>query len=119
MMTPKQFASATESAEEILNAFADELGEPADWTQAYCTWFSGSFIMHVTYPPGTRKAGLKWLLSARRELAKETRSKWLFIIHRRPPLTDHQIMWEYRQKIELHGGGIDVQSDVDEAEEGL
>ena len=117
-MTEKQFASATESAEQILNAFADELGEPADWTQAYCTWFSGSFLMHITYPPGTRKAKLKWLLAARRELAKETRSKWLFIIHRRPPLTDQQIMWEYQEKIEKHGGGIDI-SDVDEGVEGL
>ena len=110
-MNEKQFASATESAEQILNTFADELGEPADWTQAWCEWHSGSFILKIVYPPGTKKAKLKWLLQARRYLAEETRSKWLFIIHRRPALTDHQIMFEYRQKIEKHGGGIDI--DVD------
>jgi len=117
-MNAKQFASATESAEQILNAFADELGEPADWTQAWCEWHSGSFILKIVYPPGTKKTKLKWLLQARRYLAEETRSKWLFIVFRHPIFTDEEIMERYAEKISRTGGGIEI-SDIDVDGEGL
>jgi hypothetical protein len=117
MMTPKQFAAATQTSETILNTFADELGIEATWTQAWAEWHSGSFILKIVYPPGTKKAELKWLLSARRSLAKETRSRWLFIIYRHPIFTDGEIMNRYAEKISLHGGGIEI--DLDDEGEGL
>ena len=110
-MTPKQFAKATESAEEILNAFADELGEPADWTMAWAEWHSEVFMLKLIYPPGTKKAELRWLLQVRRYLAEQTRAKWCFVIYRRLPMADLEIIRRYTEKIMAHGGGIDIDAD--------
>ena len=117
-MNAKQFAKATESAEEILNAFAEELGEPADWSMAWAEWHSGTFMLKLIYPPNTRKSELRWLLQVRRYLAEQTRSKWAFIIYRRLPMADIEIIRRYVEKIQAHGGGI-TESDLDADSEGL
>ena len=117
-MNAKQFAKATESAEEILNAFADELGEPADWTMAWAEWHSGVFMLKLIYPPGTKKSELRWLLQVRRYLAEQTRAKWCFVIYRRLPMADLEIIRRYTEKIIQHGGGI-TESDLDDGCEQL
>ena len=117
-MNAKQFARSTEAAEDVLNAFADELGEQNDWTQCWAEWHSGVFMLKIIFPPGTRKSQFRWLLQARRFLAEETRSKWCFLIYRRLPMADIEIIRRYTDKIMAHGGGL-METDMDDSGEGL
>jgi len=117
-MTPHQFAESTEAAEMMLNSMADSLGEDANWSQCWIEWFSGTFILRIIWPPGTKKTKLKWLLAARRQLSKETRGRWLFCIYRMQPLTDKEICFKYSELVAAHGGGMTL-GDLDEDAEGL
>ena len=118
-MTPHQFEESTEAAEMMLNALADSIHADANWSQAWVEYFAGTFILRIIYPPGTKKAKLKWLLAARRQLGKETKAKWLFCIYRMKPISDKQICFDYQELISNHGGGVDFEEDVDEFGEGL
>ena len=118
-MNKQQFIESTEAAEMMLNALADSTGADADWSQAWVEFFADTFILRIVYPPGTKKTRLKWLLAARRQLAKETQTKWLFCIYRMKPISDKQICFDYQELISKHGGGVDWQEDVDELSEGL
>ena len=117
-MNQQQFEESTEAAEMMLNALADSIHADANWSQAWIEWFAGTFILRIIYPPGTKKAKLKWLLSARRSLCKDTKGRWLFCVYRMQPLTDRDICFKYSELVAAHGGGMTL-NDLDEGEESL